>query len=288
MRRAPLMLFLVLLRAQAEERWDWPFPGIVHITRSESEPRPVNMHIVKISLGTPGLAFRLTGPGGSRETVRETTLEFARRERAQVAINAHFFVPYPSADRESFLVGLAASNGQVYSDFEKPEQSYAIVANAPAINIDRENMASIVRRKEDVLLWNAFSGSAQIITDGARTIPVYAEPPGIGGLLTPGGPMKYGNAKSWYGVANARTIIGLADRNRTLVLFTADRAGGSQGMRVGEAADLLIRDYSVEQALNMDGGGSVTLVIAGRIVNSSSDNPEGRAVASNLGVFIGP
>jgi len=90
---------------------------------------------------------------------------------------------------------------------------------------------------------------------------------------------------------NARTAIGLSDDRRRLVFVTVDRAGESLGMSVGEVADLLIRDYGVYDALNLDGGGSTSLAMenplthARAIVNRSSDNPAGRAVGSNLAVF---
>lgn len=65
-----------------------------------------------------------------------------------------------------------------------------------------------------------------------------------------------------------------------------DRADGSQGLTVAEAAALLLRDYGVHDALNLDGGGSTTLAIEGRgIVNHSSDSPGGRKVGSNLAIF---
>lgn len=62
-------------------------------------------------------------------------------------------------------------------------------------------------------------------------------------------------------------------------------------MTVGEVADLLVRDYGVYNALNLDGGGSTTMAMenpvtrADEIVNVSSDNPGGRSVGSNLAVF---
>jgi exopolysaccharide biosynthesis protein len=65
-------------------------------------------------------------------------------------------------------------------------------------------------------------------------------------------------------------------------------------MRVGEVADLLIRDYGVYNALNLDGGGSTSMAMEDPItyqeamVNRSSDRPEGRAVGSNLAVFARP
>ncbi len=65
-------------------------------------------------------------------------------------------------------------------------------------------------------------------------------------------------------------------------------------MTGGEVADILIRDYSVINALNLDGGGSTTLAMenpsthAGELVNVSDDNPQGRYVGSNLAIFANP
>src|SRR5205823_9123546 len=138
------------------------------------------------------------------------------------------------------------------------------------------------------------SGSAQIITNGSKTIPQYLDATHPTGLLTPGGPASYSNSNSWYSLTNARTVIGLSQDNRTLFLFTVDNAGGSRGMTVGEIADLLIHDYGVYNALNLDGGGSTTMAMQdlatglGRIVNASSDNPNGRSVGSNFAVFATP
>ena len=130
-------------------------------------------------------------------------------------------------------------------------------------------------------MWNAVSGSAQIVTDGVKTIPEDAPR----GVLQAGGPNAYSNAKSWYAQTNARSAIGISKDGATLVLFTVDARGGSAGMAVGEVADILIQDYGVYQALNLDGGGSTTLAIDGTIANVSSDNPKGRSVGSSLAVF---
>ena len=288
-----LLAYLFALCLNGETQTTQPFAGVTHISRQEDTPRKVNIHLVKIDLTTPGLSFKLTPPSGSRETVRQTTVDFLKQEKAQIAVNGHFFFPYPSTDEESFLIGLAASNGNVFSAFEAPAQSYAIVTNAPALNIDDKNEASIIGPSSvnKVKLWNAVSGSAQIVTNGISTIPAYKDDDHPDGLLTPGGPNSYSNGKSWYDVPNARTVVGLSENNRTLFLFTVDRAGGSQGMKLSEVARLLIDDYGVSNALNLDGGGSTTLAMfdpavgEAKIVNTSADNPNGRAVASNLAVF---
>jgi hypothetical protein len=314
---ASIALLALCAVVEAEQRVTQPYVGITYIDRTETAPRDAHMHIVQIDLTAPGLRFTLSPPAGSREVVRQTTTAFLRQVGAQVAINAHFFLPFPSTDTEAWLVGVAASEGRVYSAFETPEQRFAIVADAPGVNIDASNHASLVHRdptpssgtrdlvqspgalvthvRETVTLWTTVSGSAQIVTDGAKTIPAYADAEHAGALLTPGGPGDgYSNARSWYDAVNARTVIGLSRDSRTLTLFTVDRGGGSDGMRVGEAADVLMRDYGVWNALNLDGGGSTSMAMEDRVtheralVNRSSDNPDGRAVGSSLAVFARP
>ena len=280
-----------------------PFVGITLIARSEAAPRNIRMNVALVDLTEPGISFKLTPPSGTRDTVRQTTLEFLDQEKAQIAINVHFFVPYPSAETEVDIVGLAVSGGKIYSPYEgQPvgpgyvDQSYAIVAHAPALNIDLSNRVSVVHRDPSfpdhrhtlpsVSLWNAFAGSAQIVSNGRRTVPSYT---GIAGGLNPS--KGYSDTNSWYSMPKARTAVGVTANRRTLVLFTVDQAAGSAGMTVLEVADLLSKDYQVADALNLDGGGSTILAMQdpvtrrGRIVNMSGDNLRGRAVGSSLAVF---
>ncbi len=267
--------------AAREQRLTHPFLGITYIDRTQSAPRAVHMHVVQIDLTAPGLRFKLSPPGGGREVLRQTTLDFMKQEHAQVAINAHYFLPFPSADREAWVIGIAASDGRVYSAFESPEQDYALLKDAPAVNIDPDNHAAIVHKGSDarhaaepVTLWTTLAGSAQIVTRGAASIP----------------------ALEWYRAAQARTAIGLSQDGRTLTLFTVDKSGGSEGMQVGEVAEVLRRDYGVWDALNLDGGGSTTMALedpvtgTASMVNASSDTDPvaGRQVGNSLAVFARP
>jgi hypothetical protein len=294
-RFAAVALLLWAFPLLGAENISHPFRGVIYIERAEKEPRPMKMHVMTVDLRTPGLRFKVTPPGGSMETVRQTAVDFLRQEQAQIAINAHYFLPFPSSSVEAMLVGFAASDGYVYSAFEKPEQSYAIVRDSPALNIDAANFATIVHRdpafpdgkhvQEKVTVWNAVAGSAQIVTAGVKTIPTYE------GELTPGGPGHYNAAKSWYDQITARTAVGLTQDARRLVLFTVDGKGGSLGMKIGEVADLLIKDFEVWDALNLDGGGSTSMAMQSadgtvKLVNVSIDGANGRKVGSNLAVFI--
>lgn len=306
MKRLALVAAALLVVAQpsATPSTTWqtaqPFVGVTFSQRAETQPRPLRMHVAQIDLDAPGIRFKVSPPAGDREVLRQSTLDFLKQERAQLAINGHFFLPFPSDDRTAWAIGIGASEGRVFSAFESPEQSYALVAYAPAINIDRNNRATIVHHdarqagdkqvRESVELWNVLSGSSQIVTDGRATVPVYRDDNHFDGELDPGGPNNYSNDKAWGDVTTARTAIGLSRDRRTLTLFTVDVRGGSEGMRLSEVASMLIRDFGVADALNLDGGGSTTMAMEGPdglpiIVNVSSDNPAGRVVASNLAVF---
>ena len=94
------------------------FTGVTYSERSDSTPRPIRMHVAQIDLQTPGIRFKVSPPGGDREVMRQSTLDFLSQERAQLAINGHFFLPFPSDDRTAWVIGLGASEGQVFSAFE--------------------------------------------------------------------------------------------------------------------------------------------------------------------------
>ena len=280
------------------------YQGVRYIEHVETEGRRLRLHVAQIDLGTPGLRFLLSPAAGGRETIRETTLDFVRRQGAQFGVNGHFFLPFPSDDAEAWVIGLAASEGQVYSAFETPEQSFAIVADAPALAIDRRNRARIVRRDrrdasgrgvgERGALWTAVAGSAQVVTDGAVTVPEYRTLRQPRGQLLPGLNGRYAAGSSWYDVANARTVIGLSRDRRRLTLAVVERSPASDGLAVGETARRLVRDFGVWNALNLDGGGSSTMVwqdaASGEyaLLNTSSDSPSGRRVATSLAVFARP
>ena len=299
---ALLLVCLALYAQQETETREHPYLGVTLIRRTVTVPRLVNMRVLQIDLNARGIGFKLTPPAGSREVINQTTLNYMNQERAQFAVNVHFYLPVGTPETD--LIGLAASNGNVYSEFEAPVQSYAIVDYAPGINIGPDNKASIVhadfdhpdrkRTLENVKLWNAFSGSAQIVTNGLKTIPVYRDEDHPHGLLTPD--KTYSNRHSWYDVLNPRTAIGLSRDNRILTVFVADGrgAGGSLGLTGSEMADILISDYGVYSALNLDGGGSTTLTMKdpatgeSNILNVSSDGGQGRAVGSNLAIFAAP
>jgi hypothetical protein len=79
-----------------------------------------------------------------------------------------------------------------------------------------------------------------------------------------------------------RTLAGVTDDGR-LLLVTVDgrRPGWSAGMTLSEAARLM-RSLGAVDALNLDGGGSTTMVVRGEVVNRPSDRVGERPVSDAL------
>jgi hypothetical protein len=87
-----------------------------------------------------------------------------------------------------------------------------------------------------------------------------------------------GNAE----VRHPRSAIGFSRDSSTLVLVAVDgRQAGSVGITIVELAELM-REFGAWDALNFDGGGSTTMVVQGKIVNSPSDPTGEREIASGL------
>lgn len=88
----------------------------------------------------------------------------------------------------------------------------------------------------------------------------------------------------YYGFAakrNPRTFAG-TKADGTLVLITADgRSTASLGLSITEEADVA-RSLGLTNAMNLDGGGSTTMVVNGAVINAPSDATGQRPVGDAL------
>ena len=86
------------------------------------------------------------------------------------------------------------------------------------------------------------------------------------------------------GARHPRTAAGWTKDGRLLLLVVDGRSKASRGATLAETAQLLL-DHGAEEALNLDGGGSTTLWVAGVRVNQPSDAKGERPVASILAML---
>ncbi len=247
------------------------FKGVTYLYKDLTTPRKIRMHVMAVDLLTVGLEFLVTpskNPGGILCT--RTTSNFLGEFNLNFAVNGDGFSyldttvnPVSTCAGGGDAVkanGLAASRGNLYSLKKTIE---------PTIYISSLNKVAVngVQSKP----FNAITGDRVVVQNGITVKNLAAQIP------------------------NPRTAIGLNRNGRWLIFMVVDgrQPGYSEGVTFPELANLLI-SYGVYTGVNMDGGGSSTMVIKGvdgktRILNSPIDqNIAGkeRPVANHLGLLI--
>jgi hypothetical protein len=92
-----------------------------------------------------------------------------------------------------------------------------------------------------------------------------------------------GTTMSFGVTRHPRTGVGFSRDSTTLFLITVDgRQESSSGMSLVEFANLMLK-VGVYEGLNLDGGGSTTMVVNGNVVNSPSDKASGHTVERTVG-----
>lgn len=83
-----------------------------------------------------------------------------------------------------------------------------------------------------------------------------------------------------------RTAIGFDVLQQTLIVVVVDgyQLGYSRGIRQDELADLML-EFGAYDAMELDGGGSTTMVLKDKIMNRPSDNTGERHIADSLLFF---
>lgn len=258
-----------------------PFIGITHyqIVQSFNEPAPnpftreLAIHIVEIDPQAPGISF-LGSPGNgatSNEYTRITTGAFVANNGLAVGINGDFYDT--STGITTNVNGLGMSNGEVISAPGTGGSRNSLVTT-------QENIASIITSTTiPAGAWNAVSGNQRMLNNGV--------------IVTPD--------NSYTTTLNPHTAVGVDAANGHLFFMVVDGRQNdfSEGMRTDEMAQLFL-DFGVDNAINLDGGGSSTLVFAdgiggtARTVNSPSDGSSTyapgtqRAVGNHFGVYATP
>ncbi|MFD7156440.1 phosphodiester glycosidase family protein [Kribbella sp. NPDC059898] len=116
------------------------------------------------------------------------------------------------------------------------------------------------------------NGGPELVRDGRIHVTAAAD-----GMVQSTPSFYYG----WVHKRNPRTIAGVDDHGRT-VLITADgRNVNSLGLSIAEAA-VVAKSFHLTQAINLDGGGSTTMVANGTVLNTPSDATGERPVGDAL------
>jgi len=249
-----LLLGLALLAGSAAaDDWVPVDPGVEyrHVVREG-----VDAHAVRVDLDAECLRVVAT-PAADRGL---TVSEFAGRHGALIAINGDYFDPALNP------IGLAMGDGEVWARADE--------------RLRRQEVVGVSARRVEIF---------------PRTAPLREAEPWMAGAIS-GWPMvvddcapvaKLPGSDQFTRAPHPRTAVGLSGDRRQLLLLVADgRREDVPGPTLPELAALMV-EMGACTALNLDGGGSSALWIAGRIVNRPSDLIE-RPVANHLAILRVP
>lgn len=210
-----------------------------------------------------------------RSPAREAVLSIARRRRAIAAVNAGFFAlagGAPQAILKSggrLIGGSARARGAV--GFTRRGASSLLLFDR--VTVDRTSPVYHPRMGTRASDWSAapdiVSGAGLLLRDG-REISDWTDEQISSGFDT---------------TRHPRTMIGV-DRAGEVWLVTVDgrQPWLSLGMTFAELTRLAHR-LGLQSALNLDGGGSTTMVVDRWIVNHPSDDTGPRAVSDAIVVL---
>lgn len=237
---------LVSTAAHAADTWTTPHPGMRRLHRVTSNQ---NINVLVVDLCAPGVSVRATKSGERRRTVSS----FGALVGAKAAINGDFFSYSDYSTNGPAMSGGAAWGGNDHN-YVAPVQFGAHRVALPP----HESTAGVES-------W------AKEVVSGHPTLLV-------------GGVARNNNGDSLCTARHPRTVLGLSADKRTLYLAVVDgRATGRVGMTCDELAALM-KELGASDAVNLDGGGSSTMWIAGSgVVNRPSDGSE-RVVANHLAI----
>lgn len=241
--------------------WRPIFRGVEMCEGSTSQPRPLQVRAVRVNLREPTIDYLVTPSNGDapKDAGARTTSEFLSEFGCQVAINGSVFDVFAKQKGDPMdIEGLSLSRGDLYSPPNKWD----------ALLISANRRAWIARSPVDASgAFNGLSGFYALLINGKNN-----------GTMTNRHP---------------RSAVGVSRNGRYLILMTVDgrQPGYSEGATTAETAEWM-RKLGAHNALNLDGGGSTTLVIQGPdgrpvTLNRPSGPPVGmqRRVANHLGVL---
>lgn len=217
--------------AEAAFSWEPIFQGVELTSHRVTEPLPLAIYAVRIDLQAPGLSFVVTPPNGEEpeETNSRTTSTFAEELGCQVAINASPFSPVVGEEGvPQDVVGVSIADGERYSD---PQPDWA------ALLIGPDNRAWCAQQSEDMSAARHGVGGFGRLLDAGRNV-------GDGNDIHP------------------RTAAGVSEGGRYLIWAVIDgrQPDHSVGASTAETAEWM-RRLGCHDAVNLDGGGSTTLVV---------------------------
>jgi hypothetical protein len=236
-------------------------PWAIHLLRVEMGRCELGLHVLE----APVSAGAEIGRSRVTELLAEADGDFL------AAVNGDFFTP------EGMPLGTEVVSGEVRRVRDRPAFAWR-PEGKPWVGTPRVEGDSVL-----LLGWRLPQPGGDRLTEVVGGFPLLLED----GLRV--GDLEVSDRPSFAAARHPRTAVGFDSDGDVLWVVVVDgrQPDLSVGMTLPELAELM-EALGVEEAVNLDGGGSSVMVLEGKIVNSPSD-PEGeRPVVNALGIRRDP
>ena len=223
----------------------------------------------------PGLIRNCGGDPSDQPTFRPLHDVTCTDPDELVAFTPDFGASTPSGpgaevvlDRQGRVVRVMDERGTVLEQGQRSVQGTGNLASAVAglqrgeqaqlrLTLTTQQGGQLVRPGVDVI-----NGGPQLLRNGALHITQAQD-----GMVHPGDPsFAYG----WVLQRNPRTFAGVDDRGRTLLVTVDGRQPDQLGLSIPETAQVS-KALGMQDAINLDGGGSTAMAIDGQLISHPSD-----------------
>lgn len=202
---------------------------------------------------------------GSDKSDNGTTVsDFAQKYQTNIAINANFY-------RKDYTpIGLVVSNGKRWSKYGDTRSRVIFACDkANKCFIEDKNKATPLNKKWQIAIagWHFYNNKTEKFECAEAD--------------------KIGCNQDIFDGKHPRTMLGLNEQNNMLYLVVIEgRQLLNRGVSLNELA-YLAKNLGVTRAINLDGGGSSTMVVGNNRVNSLPIlQSEERKVANHFGVKL--
>ena len=228
------------------------------------------------------------------EDRRETVSSFAAGTGACVVINGGYFT---MEQTPALHVGLLVVDGAIQapatSSVLRDDVRYPTARAALGVTSAGFDVAWVTSRDENLEAWSTPIQNRQgtpAEPDRAAATPWKVEDAlGAGPALVSNGKVNVTTHEEvFFGTSipytHPRTAAGVTADGKLLLMLVDGRQRESRGVSLEELAALMV-GVGAEEALNLDGGGSSSLVVNGKLLNNPAGRGREREVMSAVGVF---
>lgn len=226
----------------------WCFVPNIYAGSIQYEKKQVSDKVIHVVTLSP-VTYHAELVKANNGTGRETVLSIAKKVNADVAINGGYFEINKNPTLDGKPSGTLVINHKIYQIKNKQQALLAI--NKGNISILETNPKKILSQYSSIV-----SGIPLLIYNGKIINKLKNQ------------------SSAFYTQPHARTALGIKPNGDIVIIVAEEGENKTNGLTLPQLA-ALFKSYDCTAAINLDGGGSSTLYLNGKVVNQTiGDNDE--------------